>query len=244
MIRRAVSAALLLRDAFTGRVLPSAAGVLCTLDGAACPVVRKNDGWLVLTDLAEGEHRLRIRCAGFLEEELALKAAPGEWREDIVALKPGPGYRFPADTAGVSLRVTRKGAPLARGKVWLGMPQRARLKIAQDKGTATGESLRVFCQGSEALLPVPGYYLAADKKGAEKLLLRALEEENATLSAPMTGKHPRGTELIPIQSFQTDEEGRLHALFRSPGTLSLYCDGVWKTEEIRSGEQKLEWDVS
>ncbi len=60
----------------------------------------------------------------------------------------------------------------------------------------------------------------------------------------MAGKHPRGTELIPVQSFQTDGEGRLHALFRSPGTLSLFYGGVWKTEEIHPGEQSLEWDVS
>ena len=73
MIRRTVSAALLLRDGFTGAALKNGAATVCLLDGK--PLQRpiwKRDGYLVLTDLTPGEHSLSIRRSGYRDETVAL----------------------------------------------------------------------------------------------------------------------------------------------------------------------------
>ena len=244
MIRRAVSAALLLRDGFTGQAIRGAAGTLCTLDGQPFRGVWKNGGWLVLTDLAPGEHTLVIRHAGYLPETVLLTASAGVWREDIITLKPGAGYRFPGETVRVNLRVSDGGEPLSERELWLGIPQRARLKIAQDPGKEPEKTVRLFCQGNPEQLPVPGHFLAADAKNPERLFLRQLEGETGSLNAPMEKVHQRGVELIPVQRYLTDGEGMLRILLRSPGTLSAFCSGIWKTMEVTAGEQSLEWDLS
>ena len=123
------------------------------------------------------------------------------------------------------------------------MPQRARLKIAQDPGKEPESTVRLFCQGNPEQLPLPGHFLAADAKGPERVFLRQLDGETGILDAPMEKAHPRGVELIPVQRYLTDGEGAVRVLLRNPGTLSVLCDGVWKTMEVTAGEQTLEWDL-
>ena len=77
-----------------------------------------------------------------------------------------------------------------------------------------------------------------------RLFLRQLEGETGSLNAPMEKVHQRGVELIPVQRYLTDGEGMLRILLRSPGTLSAFCSGIWKTMEVTAGEQSLEWDLS
>ena len=75
MIRRKVDAVLLLRDGFTGRVV--ARDVLCRVDGQ--PLRRplwKQDGYLVLHDLAPGPHRVTLTRPGFCPACLMVEAGP------------------------------------------------------------------------------------------------------------------------------------------------------------------------
>ena len=107
MIRRRVSAALLLRDGFTGFTLSPAAAILCRLDGRAIRTMRKNDGYLVLVDLEPGDHTLSITVRGYREEVFPFTVPAQGALEAEIALTPGAGYPFPADTA--CLRVTVPG---------------------------------------------------------------------------------------------------------------------------------------
>ena len=136
MIRRHVSAALLVRDAFTGRALPADSATLCTVDGQRCAPVWKDGGYLVLTDLPAGAHTITLRRRGYLEETLTAPVADGRTWEGWTSLRPGPGYAFPAGTAWVTLRLLEKKKPLAGAAVWLAPDGGGRLKLAQDRAEA------------------------------------------------------------------------------------------------------------
>ncbi|MBR1659655.1 MAG: hypothetical protein IJ705_05010 [Oscillospiraceae bacterium] len=246
MIRRAVSAALLVRDGFSGAVLGDGSGTRCILDGRPVRPIWKRDGYLVLTDLESGEHSLTLQRQGYLDETVLLNSRRGSFREGTVSLKPGPGYRFPAGTARLTLSLTREKnqAVQAGTELWIGISGALRLKLAQDKSQELTEIIRVFYQGAASQYPAPGWFLAADEKAPELLFLRGLYEEEAELSAPMTSAHGRGTELVAVQPYVTDADGRVSVLFRQAGTAFMLCGGAWMQTEIQAGEQSLEWMIS
>ncbi len=244
MIRRRVSAALLLRDGFTGRTLADGSATRCLLDGR--PLQRpvwKRDGYLVLTDLAPGAHELTIRRSGYLDERVALQVEEGAALEDTVSLKPGPGYRFPPETVRVSISLLRGKKAAAGTQLWLGVRQRTRLVLAQEKTEAGDERSRLFCEGSQTALPVPGHFLLADRKAPELVYLRSLRDGTGEFSPPPALAHPRGTELIPVQAYCTDKTGGLRLLLREPGTLAGFCAGQLLEAELQADEQAIKWKL-
>ena len=240
MIQRTVSAALLLRDGFTGRAIPLAAAVLCALDGRFVRPVRKQEGYLVFLDLEPGEHVLSLRCPGYREESFPLTVPPRGAAEGELYLSPGAGYRFPADTA--SLLVTIPGA--AGETLWTAMAGRLQLKLAQAKKGDGGKVLRLFCSGDPGWLPVPGAFLTMDKEGTELIRLLAVQGDTGELSAPMQRAHLRGTELRPALRFRTDGEGKARLLFPRGGEVLLFCRDQWMKTELAPGEQDLQWQGS
>lgn len=244
MIRRTVSAALLLRDGFTGLTLSNGSATRCLLDGR--PLQRpvwKRDGYLVLTDLTPGTHELTIRRSGYLDEHVALQVGEGATLEDTVSLKPGPAYPFPPETVRVSISLLRGRKAAAGTQLWLGVRQRTRLVLAQEKAEAGDARSRLFCEGSQAMLPIPGHFLLADDHGPELVYLRSLRDGTGEFSPPLTLSHARGTELIPMQSYCADKAGGLRLLLREPGTLAGFCAGQVLKAELQAGEQTLEWKL-
>ena len=237
MIRRWVSAALLVRDGFSGGVFTSGAPFACALDGLPVRPVWKAGGYLVLTELAPGEHTLTIRRPGYQPETCVFRAEEGVVHEDTVFLKPGPGYPFPAEAAALELTLL-EGARAFSGPVWLGMSGPVQLKLAQDDGA--GPELRLFCRNPGAL-PVPGTFLLPGRQGGELARLRALEGETGRLDQPLAHRHARGTELIPVQRYRADEDGTLRAIFPRAGTVWLYCQGAVRSQELVPGTQRLAW---
>ena len=240
MIHRTVRAALLLRDGFTGRPIRSDTGVLCQLDGRPVRPVRKQDGYLVLTDLEPGDHILSLQCGRYREEELSLTVPARGMAEREVDLIPGKGYPFPAETACLHLTVPGAGGE----NVWAAMPGRCRLKLAQEKKRDGETALRMFCSGDPGWLPVPGAFLTMDKEGTELIRLLAVQGDTGELSAPMQRAHPRGTELRPALRFRTDGEGKARLLFPRGGEVLLFCRDQWMKTELAPGEQDLQWQGS
>ena len=241
MIRRTVSAALLLRDGFTGAALTNGAATVCLLDGKPLrQPIWKRDGYLVLTDLTPGEHSLSIRRSGYRDETVALTVTEDAAVEDTVCLKPGHGYRFPAGTVRVTL--TLRGAT-AGETLWLGVRPRTQLKLAQERAEPGDDMARLFCEGSPALLPIPGHFLLDDKGQPELVYLRSLRAETAEFAPPLTLGHGRGAELFPMQPYEPDAAGSLQVLLREPGTLKGYCGGRLFEAALQEGEQNIEWDL-
>ena len=242
MIRHAVNAVFLLRDGFSGSTLTDGSATRCFLDGR--PLRRpiwKREGYLVLADLAPGEHLLQISRRGYREETVSILAEDGKPVEDTITLKPGAGYRFPRETVRVTLTLRRGQSAAALQKLWLGVAPRFLLKLAQEKTESGTEEAHLFCEGSAALLPIPGHFLMADSKAPELVYLRSLRGETGQFLPPLTQEHSRGTQFIPMQSYETDEEGSVQVLLREPGTLTGYFEGQVFEAELRPGEQKIEW---
>ncbi len=241
MIRRRVSAALLLRDGFTGAMLKEPSATRCLLDGRPLPrPIWKRDGYLILTDLLPGEHLLLIRRSGYRDEPVPLQVREDRPLEDTVFLKPGAGYRFPPETVRVSLSLRRGKDPAAGETVWLGLQPRARLKLAQEKMEAGDDRAHLFCEGNASALPVPGHYLLTDQT-PELVFLRSLKEETGEFFPPMALPHSRGALFVPVQPYRADDAGCVQVLLREPGTLTCFCGGNVRQEPLQAGEQKLEW---
>ena len=243
MIRRKVSAVLLLRDGFTHLPVTDLSGVLCTLDDRPYRPIGKPGGYLVLCDLAPGAHALTIRRYGYREERMRVASREGALREELVELRPDERYPLPRDASRVALRLQRERRPLTAQALWLGMPLPTAVKLGAARGGAPENELAVFCEGSADRLPVPGAFLISDGADAELVSVRRLRGETMILDAPPTRRHPRGTELIAVQPYRTDENGLLRAAFRFPGTLWAFFPGQTKTFAVRSGEQELVWEL-
>lgn len=244
MIRRTVSAAFLLRDGFTGQTLTGSSGTLCLLDGR--PLRRpvwKRDGYLVLTDLAPGEHELCIRRSGYREELVTLRLREGSVTEDTLSLKPGLGYRFPPETVRVSLSLRLAGKAASGVQIWLGVQPRTRLVLAQEKAAAGDSEARLFCEGSASLLPIPGHFLLANRAAPELVYLRSFRNEIGGFVPPLTAEHARGTELIPMQPYSADPSGTVQVLLREPGTLTGFYAGSVFSSKLNAGSQILEWTL-
>ena len=244
MIRRTASAVFLLRDGFSGATLTDGAATRCLLDGL--PLRRplwKRDGYLVLTDLAPGEHILQISRSGYQDEQIPFRVEEGRLLEDAVALKPGPGYRFPRETVRVALTLRRGGRTAGGERVWLGVRPRARLKLAQEKTEIGDSEAHLFCEGNAALFPVPGHFLLTDSKAPELAYLRSLRGETGEFAPPLAGAHGRGTELVPMQSYLADGEGTVRVLLRDPGTLLGFSGGRVLEAALQAGEQSIEWKL-
>lgn len=239
MIRRHVSAALLVRDAFTGFALPSGSGTLCTVDGQRCTPVWKDGGYLVLTDLPAGEHTVTLRRHGYLEETLTVPVSDGRAWEGWTGLRPGPGYVFPAGTAWVALQLLEKKKPLADAEVWLAPDGGGRLKLAQDQAKAGDRELKLFYSGAESRLPVPGDFLIADRKNPETAALEFLQDGRAELARPLEFSHTRGKELMFAQRYRTDGDGALRCVLRQSGRLWVLWAGRLSELDIQPGENRL-----
>jgi hypothetical protein len=244
MIRHGMSAAYLLRDGFSGAVLTDGSATRCLLDGR--PLRRplwKREGYLVLTDLEEGEHLLQISRRGYRDEFVTIPAGEARPVEDTITLKPGAGYRFPRETVRVSLTLKKGGSAAGGQRIWLGTAPRFRLKLAQEKTEAGDEEAHLFCEGNAALLPIPGHFLMADGKGPELVYLRSLRGETGEFAPPLAQSHSRGTEFIPMQSYAADEGGLVQVLLREPGKLTGFAGGRVFEAELHAGEQELEWKM-
>ncbi len=244
MIWRTVSAALLLRDGFTGRALTGSAATRCFLDER--PLLRpiwKRDGYLVLTDIPPGKHELLICRSGYRDERISLQVPAHGPAEDTVCLKPGVGYLFPSGTVRVTISL-RRGPTAASGeRIWIGAQSRARLVLAQEEAKAGDSHAKLFCEGSRALLPIPGHFLMEDKNTAELVFLRSLQGENGEFAPGLTARHARGTELVAVQSYTADGAGRLQVHLHQPGRLIGCLTDRVLSADLSAGENFLEWNL-
>lgn len=240
MIRRRVSAVLRLRDGFTGRVLPG--GTVCLLDGRPLRhPLWKEGGYLVIQDLAAGPHSLEVRCAGFRPVTLTVEAGRTLW-EEVVDLTPGEGYPFPAGTADLTIRFAGGGAPADGETVWVGMKGDVVLKLAQDKADPAETALRLFCQGPESRLPVPGHFILADPKAPELAALRSLRDGAGELEQPLAQTHPRGTEWVAARPCAV-QSGAVQMRFAGPGQVWIFCRGALACTRVESGSQEYQWEL-
>lgn len=234
MISIHVSAVCRVRDGFTGRELPSST-LLCALDGLPCRPVGKPGGYLALTNLADGPHRLSLRGQGYQEEWVEFQADGGT-RELDVTMKPGEGYPFRRTVTRLTLTVLEKKVPAAGRVVWLAGAG-PEMKLAQAKAGAGEREMRIYCKGP----PLLGTYLIEDGKNSEIVTLNALKGEAGVLAASLKSGHSRSKRFLPAQRYHTGEDGRLTAVFPIPGPVQVYAQdkGLVAQAELAEGVNEL-----
>ncbi len=239
MISFRVGGVFRVRDAFTGLpVVPSK--VLCTLDGRPCRPVGKREGYLVLTDLPAGPHRLVLRCRGYREETVDFTA--GERAPELdVTLKPGVGYPFRRPPARLTVTLRRDGAPAAGTLFWLATAAGPEIKLAQSDAETGAESLRLFCKVPDAV-SVPAPLLLEDGADSELVVLRDLQGETGWLERPLLRPHGRGRRLLPAQRYRADDAGAVTALLRDPCEVLAFQEdrGLLGRAELDQGGNTLE----
>lgn len=219
MIHIQVSAVCRVWDGCTGRLLPPG-GLRCTLDGALCRPVSKKEGYLVLTGLAAGTHRLVLEQQGYQPEWVEFAAGAGEPPLLNVTMKPGAGYPLAA-AVWLSLQLFRGEAPAAERLLWLAPAGREEWKVAQPTAEAGSLEVRLFWKGRQTPR-TPGDYLLLDGKHSELVELRTMEGERGVLGAPLVHSHKRGTLLLGAQRCHTDGTGALRTALPEPGTVEVY----------------------
>ena len=233
MISVHASAVCRVLDGYTGReIVPSA--LLCALDGVPCRPVGKEGGYLVLTNLSHGLHRLSLRCRGYQEEWVEFEADSGTCRFEVT-MKPGPAYPFRQTVTRLMLTVSGGNAPAAGRTVWLAAPG-PELKLAQTKAQAGDKQFRLYCKGTA----VPGVYLLEDGADSEIVSLQSLEGETGLLSEPLQKDHGRGKRFLPAQRYHTGEDGALSAVFRFPCTVQIFTEeaGLAGSVELSEGDNQ------
>ena len=240
MIQRVVSAALLVRDGFTGVPLPPGAVLVLLMDGRRRSVVRKAGGWLILTDLPEGCHTLSLRCVGFCEEILTIETRYGAVWQKAVDLRPGPGYRFPPGTSYLTVTVKTSAGPTEGVELWAGKSGLTRVTASQSKAGQT--ELQLFCRGPMERLPVPGSFLFSGGSAPELVSLRELRSSGVgVLEEPLSADRKRGEELFPVRHFLTGGDGTAELSFPGGGELWLLCEGQVRSVTLQGEREELEW---
>ena len=235
MISIHVSAVCLARDGCTGKVLPPA-GLLCLVDGLPYRPAAKPEGYLVLTDLPPGPHRLTLRGNGFQDEWLDFEAGSSPERVISVTMKPGPAYPFRRPPARLSLTLLQKKKPVPQHCLWLAAPSEPEVKLAQTKAAKGAAEIRLFWKGRQ-LPAVPGCYLLRDGKNSEVVELLSLEEDRGLLAAPLQKDHKRGIVLLAAQRGHTDSGGMLQTAYLQPCTVEVYEEtaGLLDSLELTDG---------
>ena len=241
MIRRHVSAALLVRDGFTGQPFSSGSALVCRLDGRSLRPLFKAGGYLVLTDLDPGEHTLTLTAFGFHPETVALSIAGQQTLETEVSMRPDARYAYPSDTARLRLELAGSDGPLTGEEFWVGWPAPVQLRLAQNVEAGEAGHVRLYCSGAPALLPIPGQFLLADRKQPELIRLWELRKETGGLDSPTAFPHSRGTVLVPAMRFHTGEEGKTELAFPRGGSVCLFCRGRLHETELHPGTAELRW---
>ena len=242
MITFHASAVCSVRDGYTGRPIEPSA-LLCTLDGVPCRPVGKPGGYLVLVNLQQGCHRLSFRGNGYQEEWVEFEAGEGT-RELDITMKPGPGYPFRLSITRLTITLLDLAAPAVGRQLWLAAPAGPEIKIAQTKAEAGNAQARLFYKG--AVPPAaPGTYLISDGKESEIVSLRTIEGEIGAFGAPLLRSHSRGKALLPAQSYHTNGQGQLMAVFREPCRVEI-CAGngsLLESVELAQGEnhRQITW---
>lgn len=240
MIRIHADLVLRVLDGFTGRP-PAPSAIRWTLDGQACRLIAKADGYYVLLGLTPGEHELVLRGGHYMDERLTVRGDGAGYQELLVTMKPGARYPFGQAVTWLTLRLRHKGKPLPGQRVWIAprSPQ-AELRIAQDVIKAGETTGRLFFPESVRAIALPRDLLLLD--GARTEVCRLEELEEPCFAAPLRFEHKRSCCLYPAQCHTADDAGVIRAVFREALPLALLAEGQEKPAalELSPGDNEHE----
>lgn len=215
MIRVRLSAALAVRDGYTGKPMAQNA-VGCILDGQVCHPGYRSGGYLIFTNLAPGVHTVVLHGGRYRDEKILLEIPETGHVERNVTLKPAPDYPFYSQVTQLCATLAEGGKPAADRTLWVAAKAAmSDLKLAQDTAEAGSREVKVYFRGGPEGR-FPGNYLIIDGKNSEVVAISGAEGGHATLDTPLRFSHKRGAVFYPAQEYHTDDAGQILAFFREP----------------------------
>ncbi len=238
MIRRRVSAVVMLHDSFLGRTVDGA-GARCSLDGFPIKPQAKPGGLLVWTDLPEGRHTLNISLPGFLEESIVIDIDGDKIWEGFAELRPGRGYLYQGSAVNTVISLMVGDGPLRDAEVWLAHADDPPLKLTQTKAEKGAQTILVFRTNPADILPLPCVFILEDGKKPELIRILSINDKDAQLEAPLGGAHARGKALFPASPYRTNADGKFSVMLRKTGRLMVFYAGRLQAAELKSGNDRI-----
>lgn len=231
MIHFSADIVLAVRDGFTGKPIAQSA-LMCTLDSLSYRPLMKPGGYIVFTNLSEGEHEIVLRGAMYRDEHLRLNVVKGHSLDKAVSMKPSEKYPFSKSVTRLALTVKKNGSPVSGGEIWIASTGSLfEIKIAQDSVPAGEKHSRLFSRDKKILSQLPAAYLVCDSKSSEIVEIAELTDENGVFEAPLAFSHKRGCTLNPAQKYTCDDSGVVNLVFSEKGKIIVFSpDSVTLTE--------------
>lgn len=215
MIRVRLSAALAVRDGYTGKPMEQNA-LRCHLDGQPYRPGYRAGGYLIFVNLAPGPHTVVLQGGRYRDERIQLQIPETGHVERNVTLKPAPNYPFYSQVTQLCAALKEKGKPVADRTLWVAAKAAmSDLKLAQDTAEAGSQEVKLYFRGGPEGR-FPGNYLIVDGKNSEVVAISGAEGGHASLDSPLGFSHKRGAAFYPAQEYHTDDKGQVLAFFRDP----------------------------
>ena len=227
-----VQLACAVRCSATGNSLCDSA-LTVRVDGESKRYLRRNDGFLLFMDLANGEHRLSLSHPNYRDANCTVCITEGETTIEAVTMRP-------LYVTGDHLcRLTVTG--MAPGTTAYISGHSYPLQLQQSQCPAGTQEMRLFKKGAYNLVP-PLRMLCADLEAPETcILMDKLSEDFWRLAAPLRQEHKRGVKFYPTQPYEAQEDGTAQAVFFAEGPVSLMYDNKLFELSVKEGEQT--WQI-
>ena len=227
-----VQLACAVRCSATGQPLCDAA-LQVKVDGERKRYLRRNDGFLLFMDLANGKHRLELRHPNYRDASCTVTVSEGDTTVEVVTMRP-------LYVAGDKLcRLTVTGLKPETTAYLSG--QVYPLQLQQDDCGEGMQELRLFKKSAFVLVP-PLRLLCADATAPETcILMDMLGDDIWRLAAPLRFAHKRGVRFYPTQPYETQRDGTVQAIFFAAGPVTLLYEDKLYEITVKEGEQS--WQI-
>lgn len=219
-MRKRVSIVLHVVDWYSGKAAKGSE-LRILVDGMKVNYVYKEEGFFVLTDIAEGKRNLQIEAVQFLTHQCQVEVDNRAVKVPIleVELKPSRMYPFgnmPTTVMGKIHGIADKKNQNASVYLYL---QADGVKIAEDDVIPGRRDLKLYMTKDRS--QIRGKYIIKNKDiGCREYcdVVDGPDDQGLyTLASPVTNKHTRGTVLYPVVPLTLQEDGSFFEVLKGVG---------------------------
>jgi len=227
-----VQLACAVRCSATGNSLCDAS-LQVTVDDRPTRVMRHKDGFILLSGLSAGEHRLCLHHPNYRDVHRTIRIDEEKSGLEVVTMRP-------IFVRGEHLCRLHLSGLIPGSTVYIS-GQHFCLQLQQSQCPAGTDEVRLFKKLNFKLIP-PLLLLCADPAAPETVILMdSLGDDMWQLATPLQSGHKRGTKFYPTQPYEVAADGTTEAIFFEPGTVSLLYDGQLYEQSVEEGEQA--WQI-
>lgn len=209
MVIKQLSCVFRLKDSCMNRVLSSnEAAFRC--GGIRLRHEYKVGGYFVLTDMPEGDYIITVTAIGCQQENvpITVKYDGSNAMDKVIFLSLNPSPQHPYAGRFPSLYAAAEGCTEVYALSPVGI-----LRVAEDKAAAGADSLRMFAEGKNPVLPSD--FLLGSGSKAETVTFTDAQSGIYRTRQPLRYAHKRSEPAQPMIRLQCGEDGRFFLLMGS-----------------------------